>query len=174
MRCWNNRPIPAPPLVEKALEFTGISRVFPIKGRFAMTWYPNSYGEKNSLKPGKIASKRTRPTFGSSPLGRSRPPANRQSPLRTKLPTVASPTSLREALGPTQRSGWEALLRPRPCPQNTATPTATQQAAFRVCRLQSLFFAKVSSRFHGRVVESLRGQSVKGLLISPTQMEGDA
>jgi hypothetical protein len=62
-----------------------------------------AYDEKNSQKPGKIALKRTRPTVGSPPLGRSRAPANGQSPLQTKLSSVGPATPRRAALGTAPR-----------------------------------------------------------------------
>ena len=130
MRRCTNRPVPAPPLVEKLLEFTGISRLFPIKGRLAMTWYPNSYRQENSLKAGKIELKRTRPTFGSPPLGRSRAPANGRSPRQAKLPPVGLPTPRRDALGTAPGCRWAALLRLRLCPQNTATSVACARRGF--------------------------------------------
>jgi hypothetical protein len=85
---WNSRPIPVCPLVEKLLEFTGIWSVFPFKGRLAMNRQPNTYSEKNSLKPRKIALKCVFTSFGfqdflHSPKGRQSAYRDRQS-TRTK------------------------------------------------------------------------------------------
>ncbi len=53
MRRWTNKPIPAPPLVEKLLEFRA---VFGVKGENAITSRPSTYVEKTSEKRGKMAS----------------------------------------------------------------------------------------------------------------------
>jgi hypothetical protein len=126
MRPWINRPIPVCPLVEKLLEFTGIWSAFPIKGRLAMNTQPKAYVEKNSQKPGKIALKRTFPTFGPAPLGRSRPPANGQSPLQAESSVVRLPTPPRGAQRTTPCSPWTTSLLPPLCPQNTATPPSSR------------------------------------------------
>jgi hypothetical protein len=150
-----------------------ISALSPIEPKPAPNARPRPFSPHRRFKITKKRPEMSPQAPHHPPLGRPRAATNGQSPLQAALPSDGLPTPRRDAPGPTPPRCAESL-GPQLRPQNTTTPTATQEAASPVCPVQSLFCAKGCSRFHGRVVESLRGQSVKGLLISPTQMEGDA